>query len=1350
VRQDNLAFTAELQQQDKEPRFVVGLVYPTGSPYFSSHAGLSNVPGVEIANTLQNIAGTSQEINPDEARATIGAISFDVVDVAGAVTTELRDQLTDNDRQPRRIEARFFMGFTDDFNDFVRIATQQVENVSLNDVTYSIQCADIQRQLRESVFDFKTTRLNAALTDVATSMTVLDASAFETVVHTAAFTDAPSTAVGYLKVKKTGEVIRFTGKSGSPEVTFTGLTRGVLGTTAAPVDIKAGTDTDKLPEIQEYIYLEMPGPEIQYAVLTGVIRSSTASPQDTLPSHWHRGVAEASVDGAQFDGIGLDLVDPAVATTGMVFRFQGLKKIDGKRFIETELGLPMGTYMPIDVFGVLGLRRISAILTDAPQLVDLDETNVVSTSTLVHDQKSVINQVQFDWNFDGKDYTRRNLFIDAGSISRNGDATLKRLKFQGIVGSNHTDRTLRAIARGLYDRFGEPPVRIDVTVLPSFSMIEVGDVVRLTLARVRDYQGSATLDRSFEVQQAAIDWRTGNVNLTLFGTGRETPAEPPSGAAVPLPDNWYTGAGTNLTSPLTIVADAVTANGTLTGNADMNNAGAIFYYDGDLTINAGVVVTISANVQLRIKGTLTVNGQIDGAANGLTGTASPNVVSSPIEDDVSLYQGTPGWLGSNRGGDSMRYDPPWYWNRHQHYPSRGVHNTTPVLNLEVTGADSSPPAATLHGIPTDLRGTSGGAGYAIENVSFSVLVDGGDGGDSGAGLVIVSRGLAFGASGDIDLSGENGNNGGGPTSVGGKDMYGGSGAGASPGALYVLLDGDGISLPDLDGKLTNNRGVTPTPGTPGTVQYGYSGNLEFDSLPGMGQFQGMAFDGHVLSAHQIQYIPTQGQLGDTDDEAVPPITGLAISSDSDGVVATWDALPDDSYDVIEIWSSTDNDRSNAVLVWTGTGTKAFIAMQGIFTRWYWCRVIRAALRSLWHPVSSTAGVAATGGTPDIPLISGRTYWETFDGYASRADFEREWEIVSGDPTITFETNGLFGGKAMRVTGEMYAVSRRLLPYDPNRLMFIQVEARRITADAGDENLRAGLVAIAADGTTKINTGGANSFTNPHSLINVDMGTWSLNTFKRLFNWFTDTVNSSSSTSTSVNYSFGAAFIPFQIRSTASLRPSYLRPFIYCNESVTASPPVSTAVCEVDNLLVYPFEAGALMTQIPDPSFAEKDEINWRLGADGSGDPYAEYALGEGENGNAALKVPNISNQSIASFPRQLVARVGDTLNVRMLYKLVDNNSPASINASSLIRVTALGYNPGSTFPARWTLSSEGPSVAKLISTLTVDGAWHETDFAVDISGMTGTDGIAVTITVTSAAAGDDFDCWTSRVTIRQS
>src|SRR5690606_11350920 len=174
---------------------------------------------------------------------------------------------------------------------------------------------------------------------------------------------------------------------------------------------------------------------------------------------------------------------------------------------------------------------------------------------------------------------------------------------------------------------------------------------------------------------------------------------------------------------------------------------AVYYYDGDLTINTGVTVTISDNVQLRVKGTLTVNGAIDGAGQGIDAATDPHSV-----DDV--YTSTNGrpylkTFGSTRPSASLVL-PQNSWLTNFPNTFRGIPAATP-FNVSVD-------SGALVGLPAELRGTEGhyGPPTLIISSGYRVKAKGGAGGAGGAGLAIICRGLAFGASGEIDLSGANG------------------------------------------------------------------------------------------------------------------------------------------------------------------------------------------------------------------------------------------------------------------------------------------------------------------------------------------------------------------------------------------------------------------------------------------------------------------------------------------------------------------------------------------------------------------------------------------------------------------
>jgi hypothetical protein len=381
-----------------------------------------NTPGTPLLGYLQNVSAVSQEINPDDARSTIGSLSYSIVDLESDLTDALRTQLIDElqNLRERTVELRF--GYTNDYNDTKVLITQQVKGCQFHDGVYNINCNDVQRELRKNILEPYLTTLRVSVTDADTTLPVQDTTGFETVFHGPSYTDSPDTTVGYVRIED--EIIRYTGTTAD---SFTGCTRGVFNTLAAPHEVELGADADRQPEVEEFVYLELPGPKLAYALLTGVLAGDSVS----LPDHWHMGVDTGKVSLTAFQAIGPDLWDTSDDDATLVLRFSGLQKIDGKRFLEEQVYQPLGVYSPVLTDGSLGLRRMNHILADAPHVMVLNEDSFVQVGALEHDYDSLINVFSIDWNYDpiAERFTRRSVIVDQGSIDVHGQADQKSLGF---------------------------------------------------------------------------------------------------------------------------------------------------------------------------------------------------------------------------------------------------------------------------------------------------------------------------------------------------------------------------------------------------------------------------------------------------------------------------------------------------------------------------------------------------------------------------------------------------------------------------------------------------------------------------------------------------------------------------------------------------------------------------------------------------------------------------------------------------------------------------------------------------------------------------------------------------------
>jgi len=998
MRSDPIAFATQNESQAKRPRFVVGIEFDIESLFLTSHTGISGVPGIVMENVLRKPSAVSQRIVPDEGRSEIGSFAFSLVDLNSVFTQEIREKLGDG-KGLRGKKVRLWIGYARFapeesggfgeggfgeggfgegeastppeavFSEFQLFQTQIITGVSYDQGLYDIKCADITREQRADIFDVKRTTLRDTISAAATTVPVYSTVGFQPVYHGSSYSDGPNGVYGYIKVQD--EWVRYTGLTAD---SFTGCTRGVLNTKAVEHTVDPASDADRRPKVEEGIYLELPAAKLAYAILSGIIHGT--SPTQTLPPHWHLGIDPSLVRLSDFTGIGTDLWNPALDTDGFVTRFQGLSKIDGKKFLETELYMLLGCYSPIYSDGTIGLKRMNQVLADAAFVTVLDSRNIISHGALEHDMASLHNRLQIDWNWNGDRFTRSTLFVDAQSVSTHGPAPLKKLQFKGLHGSRHTEAIIRKRLDSFRDRYTSVPETTTVDVLSSLNRLEVGDIVRDRMRHVRDYAGSTQdIDRSFEIQRRSVDYITGDVTLELFGSTAPASTESPNntGSGNALPDAFYNSAGTNLTSVTTIVV--VGGVGVIQAGTYNLTAG-IYYYLGDLELADGATLTINGTVQIRVRGFFTINGDIDGVGRGKAGQADAGGLTDTA-------QGLPGFIGHSRGMDGL-IGYGGFALRFATLPcafTQGLYSAFPFLELTVSGNS-------VIGIPSDLSGTSGGGGgkvgFTLEKspASASLISLGGTGANSGAGLVVISRGLAFGASGSVDLSGADSASTSPVNLAFGTSGYPGAGGAGSPGGFLVLLDGSAVSVPDLGGKFVAACGAVPINGTPLT-QRDIAG---VQPSPIAGYLDESMISNVDLSnvAYRIQYIPgAETPQEDQNDKPAAP-TALSIIPAQGFLIirATVDlAKP---LDVVQVYASIDNNRANAVRLAEGAADEFTHELPPSSQRWYWTRVRRPTdgpdVYSDWFPASATAGAQAIAfgdlGLPDPEFLRATdgTYW----------------------------------------------------------------------------------------------------------------------------------------------------------------------------------------------------------------------------------------------------------------------------------------------------------------------------------------------------------------------------------------
>jgi len=889
MRIDNLNFEVQNNRASKDPRYVIEISFNnsfTDRQYFTSHYDCATPNGSFVlpeSIAKNGISGTSQHIDPERGLATIGAIIVKLLDRSFSISNLLNTKL-DIGLGLTGKRVRVYIGYEGfDWTDYVLIQTQIVDSVSTKNSIYSIKCADINRSVRQNIFTLKSTNLSTTIKANDLFIPVYDNTLFSAINHGASFSDAPNSTVFYVQIED--EIIRCSGYSTDPILglvlnvdTING--RGVLDTLKADhvVDLSI-TDTERQTDVKEYCYLELPAPKLIYALLTGILLDLGS----TLPNGWHLNIDPSYVRLSDFQNIGTDIYNTADDTQGVIAVFKGLRTTDGKAFIEKEINRLIGCFNPIYSTGEIGLKRMASVLAGASYVLELNEDNVISFGAVNHAFRETRNSYRIDWAYDDidREYARTSLLIDPVSISVHGESKLKLIKLKGLDSRRHTSATLHSMFNFSRDRFTSPPIKIDIQCLPSLNVLEVGDIVRVNLNDTRDFNGSlAPLDRSFEVQNININWLTGEVTLKLFGSSSEAGELALGFDAQVLNDTFYGQTGSSLKRYLdsNFLGSYTESNNILTINSDVtfngNDIATVYYYQGALTIGANATVKLTNTVDLRCRGHIQCDGKIVGKGLGHLGITATGVYSAslPIAGITGVMGNT--WAGGGQtsyhthpfGG---QYPPSLYVKQNNRLKVFGQHTTLPYFNL-VNNTISD----VIDNIPTDLRGSSGGAG-GDHDFQGSLLAVGGDGGAGGAGLITVSRGFSFGASGSIDLSGTDGGIGvKHPTDY--RSFYSGSGAGGSGGGWLCLIDGSSNLRPDVS-KIKTVHGSSITAGF---NEWPTADPVDYQSRTEMRPYH-KGYQGYpdTSAYYRIQFIhPSLKAVPDTSKRIVTPPTSLALYS----------------------------------------------------------------------------------------------------------------------------------------------------------------------------------------------------------------------------------------------------------------------------------------------------------------------------------------------------------------------------------------------------------------------------------------------------------------------------------------
>lgn len=815
MRIDNPEFHA-LNISEITARQAILEVWFTGDPadlvYLTSHANTDTPDGATvIPNVLIAAPVVSQTLQPTEFHSTNGGGNYEILDSEGLITAKIREMNeAGKSLAGKTIRLRAtFEGLA--FENSVVVATHQFERLEQDGLSYTFVCLDVQRSAqKDEIFDPVSTILTSNVSATDTTIPVSSTSRFSTVWHGPSYSAEANQDVGYLWIKS-GEKVEIVAWTGKTATSFTGCVRGRFGTIPQDWEALDSEGESNELEVVEFIYLELPVAKLVYAVLTGNLYGDTGK---HLPAHWTPDISEAWVDTASFVSIGSDIWDPADDTAGKVCFFAGLQKISAKKFIYTELLPLIGCYIWITENGEIALRRITDILSSAAHVVELNESNVVSTGAAAYRHNEITNYLRVDWSYDPikKSYLRTSSFIDDASATKYPDAKQRKLELKGLHGSRHSRDAIRHTFAVMRDQLSSEPIYLSVEGFPALNTLQVGDIVRGNWQHLPDYTDAANLNRAFEVRAVSCDWLNGAFpTLQLFGTTRKASVNPdddPDGVGIGygIPDAFYDEGGvdietafpsavTRVGSLVTLTSDITFAGPNALTNSDGSlNSAAVLRVNGDFQVADGVTLSWTRNLALKVKGFFQCNGLLDGVAGGGAGGDYRRTYQDQEVRLSTAYLWNGTYLAPVRlTGYNATYQAP-----EPGYVHAGMYGQGPVVvrirdlvdsgyipeytvgsgqieigdpagrnvvSYSISGLPSVPSLdmdGNVRGLPSTLIGGGGPAGGHVYTYGHPdttspyaaiARAHGTNGGAGGAGLVTISRGMSFGPNGRIDTSG---------------------------------------------------------------------------------------------------------------------------------------------------------------------------------------------------------------------------------------------------------------------------------------------------------------------------------------------------------------------------------------------------------------------------------------------------------------------------------------------------------------------------------------------------------------------------------------------------------------------
>lgn len=201
--------------------------------------------------------------------------------------------------------------------------------------------------------------------------------------------------------------------------------------------------------------------------------------------------------------------------------FTVAERTKAKDFFETEFFKVFNCYPVIDGQGRFDIRPFKPPLAAVETVQSFDEDNIIGLPEWDANLDSMINEVEFAYDYDGEDYENETFFIDSTSLNARGPGKKAlSIKSKGLRGARAASQVEQRKNK-IFERWATPPATIRLSAFFTHWLSEAGDVVPVTHWLLPDIMtGTRGLSESrMEIIDRSVDWEKGQVKFTLLNTG---------------------------------------------------------------------------------------------------------------------------------------------------------------------------------------------------------------------------------------------------------------------------------------------------------------------------------------------------------------------------------------------------------------------------------------------------------------------------------------------------------------------------------------------------------------------------------------------------------------------------------------------------------------------------------------------------------------------------------------------------------------------------------------------------------------------------------------------------------------